>query len=240
MGSSRKYSKIFQYIGYFFILSYSFYLSIPYLLLNDKSINVLEVVTGGDLCDSCGSETLFVNNNTSNHIIWLDTILSYKLYGWNDNHQQYQYFIKKSHLYTSFVSVIAHTNLDLANFAVINYPDLPNVLIWKANIIEIDNPYEAEIIYKKLLEINPKDEISWYKLGMLYWRNDRLSESLEVFKTSCLNRLLPNNTCYFAGLLLVDEKKYESAIYYLEKSSWQKAKEEINLVNDLLISSQNN
>jgi hypothetical protein len=205
---------------------------IPLLNLNNYSIKI--------------SKNIFINNNffnnipyseqsneLDNHFLWLGTIQGFWFNNIEESRLSFQRLIQSSYLHTKFIFHIANDDLQLARFAENYYPEDPIVLHWIVKNIELDDPINAEKLYKKIIMIDPKNEYAWLRLGMLYDRTSRPSDALKIYMYSCDNNFIRNNTCYYAGMILLKNDEIDLSITYLQKSSWQisldKAKELLDL-----------
>lgn len=98
-------------------------------------------------------------------------------------------------------------------------PEIPDIYSGKAlNLMKMNKLVEAIKFFVKGIEMNKKNDIAIWNLGICYVENNQLQKAFETFGE--YNKLVENNfSSYNAiGSILINLGKFSEAIKYLDKS----------------------
>jgi len=229
-------------IPWLFLLITVLITSIPgyeYFLLNRFSLDAVEnVFAFSDESNPFVKNSDSSNKNLDCHFKWLsfDPIINKTPFEKND--QVIDELLNCSLLHVYFIRIFTPTDMELAQKASLIYPEDPGIIFWLADGIEKDNPDQAELLFRRIVELVPSDGKAWHRLARLVAANGFIDEAIGYNIKSCYNNDPGSNGCYGAGRLLEQQGRFEEAIYYYRLSRHDFIRANADRLEEFLAGSQ--
>ena len=187
--------------------------------LNRMAIRTSKKILGNDTQElqSISSKKIAKNNLTC-HMKWLSFNPVINKTSLDKKDKLVNELLECSLLHVNFLRFNFPSDMELAQKALLIYPEAPGIIFWLADGIEKDDPELAENLYRIIVDSNPSDSVSWHRLANLVARKGNIDEAIIYNINSCLNNDIGSNGCSGAARLLEQQGRYEEAIYYYRRS----------------------
>jgi len=202
---------------------------IPFLKLNKNSINIIKDITSLKKQKHYPSLT-FENDEFECHYKWLDTIHDYQTYGLGYSLFNMKEMINCSFLHVKMIRKIAPERIDLAEKAAETYPNKRDALFWFAERLAIKDIFQAEPFVIEILNSWPEDWEAWRLLAIKFEKQGLLEDAIVSNIKSCEYSPYNKVGCYYAGILLEKQFRFDEAIFYYRIATNRAAIDRANIL----------
>jgi len=194
--------------------------------LNDQAIQITNILIKENNNSPINSFIIGKDLELDCHLQWLNLRLKLFTNDIEPHLGAIESVMKCSPLHTNFIRNLAPGDMHLAETATILYPDNPGFLFWLVDGLKEESPEQAEILFRKIVEIDPDNGIAWHQLALLTQSRGNIDDAIIYNVNSCINHDPGKNGCYGAARLLEQQGHYKEAIYYYRFSTWDFSKEQ--------------